>query len=238
MSQFAFLQREWPEVFAAAAQAEAHRSVFQKCRAIFQCFDALQVATPKDEIDRNTYLLFEIEAGVRADAYGNEDALGGEAEIALPAFASAKSFERFRAKARAFMRANSDHVAVQKLHMNGPLTPADLAECGGDTVVIEHAKATANGLGRFIRTLVGLDRKAAKAAVAGFVGDRTPTADQIEFINLIVDHLTEHSVMQPAALYEPPFTSLTPTGPESLFSATQIEALVSALERVDATAAA
>ena len=37
---------------------EAHRSVFQKYRAIFDYFDALLVgltATPKDELDRNTY---------------------------------------------------------------------------------------------------------------------------------------------------------------------------------------
>jgi type I restriction enzyme R subunit len=39
---------------------EAHRSVFQKYRAIFDYFDSLLVgltATPKDEVDRNTYSL-------------------------------------------------------------------------------------------------------------------------------------------------------------------------------------
>lgn len=43
---------------------EAHRSVYQKYRAIFQYFDAMLLgltATPKDEIDRNTYSLFDIE---------------------------------------------------------------------------------------------------------------------------------------------------------------------------------
>ncbi len=43
---------------------EAHRSVYQKYRAIFEYFDALLIgltATPKKEIDRNTYGLFEIE---------------------------------------------------------------------------------------------------------------------------------------------------------------------------------
>jgi len=41
---------------------EAHRSVFQKYRAIFDYFDSLLVgltATPKDEVDRNTYSLFD-----------------------------------------------------------------------------------------------------------------------------------------------------------------------------------
>ncbi|MFY7939929.1 MAG: DEAD/DEAH box helicase family protein, partial [Burkholderiaceae bacterium] len=57
---------------------EAHRSIYQKYRAIFAYFDALLVgltATPKDEIDRNTYSLFELENGVPTDAYGLEDAI-------------------------------------------------------------------------------------------------------------------------------------------------------------------
>src|ERR1019366_5491009 len=50
---------------------EAHRSVYQKYRAIFDYFDSLLVgltATPKDEIDINTYQLFELERGVPTDA--------------------------------------------------------------------------------------------------------------------------------------------------------------------------
>src|SRR5712691_10027002 len=57
---------------------EAHRSVFQKYRAIFEYFDSLLVgltATPKDEVDINTYQLFDLEPGVPTDAYGLEDAV-------------------------------------------------------------------------------------------------------------------------------------------------------------------
>ncbi len=57
---------------------EAHRSVYQKYRAIFEYFDSLLVgltATPKDEIDRNTYGLFDLESGVPTDAYPLEDAV-------------------------------------------------------------------------------------------------------------------------------------------------------------------
>lgn len=51
---------------------EAHRSVFQKYKAIFDYFDSLFVgltATPREEIDRNTYSLFDLETGVPTDAY-------------------------------------------------------------------------------------------------------------------------------------------------------------------------
>ncbi|MDF0665714.1 MAG: DEAD/DEAH box helicase family protein [Nitrospira sp.] len=57
---------------------EAHRSVFQKYRAIFDYFDSLLVgltATPKDEVDRNTYSLFDLENGVPTDAYSLEEAV-------------------------------------------------------------------------------------------------------------------------------------------------------------------
>ncbi|HEY6342639.1 MAG TPA: DEAD/DEAH box helicase family protein [Bryobacteraceae bacterium] len=57
---------------------EAHRSVYQKYGAIFDYFDSLLVgltATPKNEVDRNTYRLFQLESGVPTDAYDIEDAV-------------------------------------------------------------------------------------------------------------------------------------------------------------------
>ena len=51
---------------------EAHRSVYQKYGAIFRYFDSLLVgltATPRDQVDRNTYELFELKPGVPTDAY-------------------------------------------------------------------------------------------------------------------------------------------------------------------------
>jgi len=57
---------------------EAHRSVFKKYKAIFDYFDSLLVgltATPKNEIERNTYTLFDLENGVPTDAYSLEEAV-------------------------------------------------------------------------------------------------------------------------------------------------------------------
>ena len=51
---------------------EAHRSVYQKYGAIFDYFDSMLIgltATPKKEIDRNTYSLFEIEDDNPTHAY-------------------------------------------------------------------------------------------------------------------------------------------------------------------------
>lgn len=51
---------------------EAHRSIYNKYRDIFNYFDAPLVgltATPKDEIDKNTYDIFELESGVPTYGY-------------------------------------------------------------------------------------------------------------------------------------------------------------------------
>jgi type I restriction enzyme, R subunit len=57
---------------------EAHRSVYQKYGAIFSYFDSLLVgltATPREQVDRNTYELFDLEPGVPTDAYELETAV-------------------------------------------------------------------------------------------------------------------------------------------------------------------
>jgi type I restriction enzyme R subunit len=51
---------------------EAHRSIYNKYQDIFKYFDAPLVgltATPKDEIDKNTYEIFELENGVPTYGY-------------------------------------------------------------------------------------------------------------------------------------------------------------------------
>ena len=57
---------------------EAHRSVYRKYGAIFDYCDSLLVgltATPKDEVDRDTYRLFNLQRGVPTDAYGLDEAV-------------------------------------------------------------------------------------------------------------------------------------------------------------------
>jgi len=51
---------------------EAHRSIYNKYKDIFTYFDALLVgltATPKDDIDKNTYEIFDLESGVPTYGY-------------------------------------------------------------------------------------------------------------------------------------------------------------------------
>lgn len=57
---------------------EAHRSIFNKYRAIFTYFDSLLVgltATPRDEIERSTYSTFDLEEGKPTFHYEIEEAV-------------------------------------------------------------------------------------------------------------------------------------------------------------------
>lgn len=60
---------------------EAHRSIYNKYKDIFTYFDALLVgltATPKDEIDKNTYGIFDLESGVPTYGYELSQAVKDE----------------------------------------------------------------------------------------------------------------------------------------------------------------
>jgi type I restriction enzyme R subunit len=186
-----------------------------------------------------------IEKAKRKRLYSDfEDEMGAEMEFDLPGFKEANDLAKFRAKAQAFLRAHQSHVAINKLRMNKSLTATDLAELErmllqsgiGGREDIERAVKEARGLGLFVRSLVGLDIGAAKQALGAFVTDSTLSANQIEFVSLIVDHLTEYGTMDPSRLYESPFTDLSSRGPDGLFSSAQLDQLVAALAGITRTA--
>jgi type I restriction enzyme, R subunit len=47
-------------------------------------------------------------------------------------------------------------------------------------------REASEGFGGFVRSLVGLDRQAVNAAFGEFIADGTATAEQIEFIDMII----------------------------------------------------
>ena len=168
------------------------------------------------------------------------DELGALQERDTAALLSRDEFQQFRLRAREFLRAHDDHLSMQRLRRNQPLTPTDLDELRrfllshgiGSEQVIQRAAEECNGFGLFIRSLVGLDRNAAKELFADFLADGTHTATQIRFINEILDELTSRGVMDPARLYDPPFSDLAPTGPEDLFSEEEVDNICQLLDLI------
>jgi type I restriction enzyme R subunit len=187
-----------------------------------------------------------IEVKKRALIYSDfEDEIGASAEIEVKGLPSGTDMDRFRLKARAFLREHENHIAIQKLRRNEPLTPTDLSELErmlidagvGDAADIERIR-TDGGLGVFVRSLVGLDREAAKKAFADFLGDKTLSANQIEFLNLVIDHLTERGTMEPHLLYESPFTDFNPSGVAGIFDDKRTAQVIRILADINRRAAA
>ncbi len=174
------------------------------------------------------------------------DEIGEAVEVTLPGVTVGTNLERFRAKVRAWLAEHDDLVALQKLRRNKQLTPTDLDSlqstllgAGVGTVSeLERAANEAHGLGLFVRSLVGLDRAAAMGAFASYLQNTTYTASQLDFLGLIVEHLTANGTMEAARLYESPFTDHAPTGPDHLFSDREVDGIVVILDDITSKAMA
>lgn len=143
-----------------------------------------------------------------------EDMLDEAQLVELPQVTSGMHWDRFRAKATAYLKEHEDHVALQKLRRNKQLTPEDInslaemlvASSGDQRVDLAWVEERAGALGLFIRSLVGLDRAAATEAFAVYLDEARFSVEQVRFVSLIVDELTSNGVMEPARLYESPYT--------------------------------
>jgi type I restriction enzyme R subunit len=78
----------------------------------------------------------------------------------------------------------------------------------------------------FIRQLVGLDRSAAKAAFAKYREGSGFSANQVRFVETIIDFLTKNGVMDPGLLFEPPFTDGHPSGVEGMFGDADVDNII------------
>lgn len=155
---------------------------------------------------------------------------------------------QYAKKVEAYLKSHCDHIAIQKLRQNEPLTPTDLESL--ETVLVEigegEGEKLLNGLleqnesqslTHFVRKLVGMDRATAVNAFSKFLADKSLSPAQNRFIELIIDQLSVQGVIPPEALYEPPFTDLNTGGPDAVFAGMDnlIEDLFSALEQTQQT---
>ena len=168
------------------------------------------------------------------------DDLGDVEEVELRRVSTPANHKQLSKNLRAYLHDNEDHAVLQKLRRNVPPTRRDLEELEQMVVeagVVEAAELQAlcsgsQGLGTLVRSLLGLEKRSATAAFSDFIEDRTFTADQLHFINMIIDHLTANGIMDPGVLYEPPFTDIAPRGPEDLFPEGDIEEIIAVIESV------
>jgi len=186
-----------------------------------------------------------IDQGSRTILYTDfEDELGVPTAVPLN---PAADFAAFKKKAREFLAQHEDHVALRKLRTGRPLTPLDIEEL--ERMLLEagiasqddisNAKSTESaqvrGFGVFLRSLVGLDRGAVQEHFAEFIADGK-SADQIEFVGMVIEHLCRNGFVDPGLLYERPFTDNAPDGPDGVFDEAEVEIFLERVRTMNRTA--
>lgn len=152
--------------------------------------------------------------------------------------------KNYRLKVERFVREHEEHTTIQRLKRNEPITAADLealesilfaADGPGNRDQFEAEYGTDKPLGQLIREIVGLDPNAAKEAFAEFLSLGTLSADQITFINQIIDHLVHNGTMDPSDLFQPPFTDQHDQGILGVLPQ-HAQLIVQAIDRVNKSA--
>lgn len=259
-SQLAVLQstanfaglREKIQLVASALEEQASIPAIQAQMVLIQAVTSDEwwedvTVTMLENVRRKLRALVKlIPKGQKKVVYSNfEDEIGEGTSIELPQVTAGLNMAKFKEKARQFLRAHESHISLQRLRSNQPLTSMDLVElekmlveAGGSPEQINEAKEQSNGLGVFIRSLVGLEREAAMQAFGGFINGTTTTPNQIEFIDLIVQELTQNGVMEAERLFQSPYTDLNAQGPLGVFPKATVAKIMEVLKVIRDRAAA
>ncbi|WP_076585114.1 DEAD/DEAH box helicase family protein [Vibrio ostreicida] len=122
---------------------------------------------------------------------------------------------QYRKKIELYIQDHQDQLTIQKLKRNKAITQADLdvlegllLEASGvsDVDTYREKILQEKPLGTFIRELVGLDMNAAKEAFSSFLDEESYNAEQIQFVDQVIDYLVNNGILDMSQLFEPPFT--------------------------------
>ena len=121
--------------------------------------------------------------------------------------------KNYKMKAEFYIRQNQDNAVIAKLRGNEPLTASDVqaleqilwSQIG--TKQDYELEFGTKPLGEFVREIVGLDMRAAKEAFAEYLDETYLDADQIYFVNQIIEYIVRNGMMKDlGVLQEAPFT--------------------------------
>ena len=173
------------------------------------------------------------------------DEIGAGGVLDMPDIGSGVDKAKFKMKVRRFLEQQRDHITLMKVKRGEALTKQDLSEL--ERFLVENGVADETslndlaeegGLGRFLRSLTGLDRGAAKKAFSAFVAQHELTADQTEFLDLVIDSLTESGFVEPQVFYESPYTDIDDMGIAGVFDRVQTQEIIKIVRALNNAVAA
>ncbi|MFK8186430.1 MAG: DEAD/DEAH box helicase family protein [Phormidesmis sp.] len=181
------------------------------------------------------------------------DEMGDLQEVDVPTIQTGFSPYQYKRKVEAYIRENEDHIAIAKLKRNRPLTDADLSALEDilfspdpanpqntqqNRQRFEEVFGKHKSLKLLIREMVGLDRAEAKTAFAHYLEGTTFSANQIRFVENIIDYLTQNGTMDPGLLFEAPFTDTHTKGLSGVFNDTEALRILKIVNAFNITAGA
>ena len=176
-----------------------------------------------------------IYSSIQDIAFTNEDS---------PDIASQSTGIIYKSRVEKFIRENKNQITIYKLKKNEPITTQELNQLEtllfhGDKNGTKEDFIKAYGeqpLGTFIRSIIGLDQDAANKAFATFIQTGNLNADQMRFIDNIIRFLTKNGTIDPARLFESPFTNLHDQGLLGVFDDAQAGKIVRIIEGINGNA--
>ena len=180
----------------------------------------------------------------KADVYTNfEDEIGeGQGEYKI--VKADQKLKDYRTRVQRFLRDHRDHITIRRLRNNEPVTQKDMAALEdilfseeGPIPRDEYEKLFGDRpMGVLVRSVVGLDRNAAKSAFAEFLSEAPLHPDQITFLDEVVNYLVKNGVMEPKAMFDTPFTNINDQGVLGVFGENVSKKIVETLKQINRNA--
>ncbi|WP_417371233.1 DEAD/DEAH box helicase family protein [Gelidibacter japonicus] len=159
-----------------------------------------------------------------------------EVEI-LPTYARLQSYKD---RVESFIRKNKSHLVIDKLHKNIPITPKELelleSFLFNDELGSKEDYEREYGdqpLGKFIRSVVGLDIEVVNQLFAKFIEDKNLIPIQITFIQTLINYLNTNGTLDKKLLTKPPFNEASDDGIMGLFDENKVREIVSIIDTVN-----
>jgi len=152
--------------------------------------------------------------------------------------------QSYKDRVESYVRQHSDHLVINKLKTNKPITETELNELerilfDGSIIGSKQDYVDTYGnkpLGEFIRGIVGLDTAAAQDAFAEFIQAGTLSGDQMTFITTIITYLTKNGMIDKSMLFESPFTHIHDQGLLGVFDDAEATKVIQLIDVVNCNA--
>jgi energy-coupling factor transporter ATP-binding protein EcfA2 len=154
--------------------------------------------------------------------------------------------DAYKRKVERYLKENNNHTTIYKIRNNLQITETDIKELermlfDQGSLGTKEQFVEAYGeqpLGRFIRSIVGLEAKVAKELFGKILGNQNLNARQIKFMDTIINYLNVKGVIDPALFFEPPFTDISSNGISDVFDDSTTDKIISLLDEINKKAEA